>query len=67
MAFVRRALDHCFRFMDGYRKGLTGPMLEYAVKKYKSRRRLSSSLLLESVEKRYLIKEETMMRFNRSK
>ena len=22
-----------FRFMDGYRKGLTGPVLEYAVKK----------------------------------
>ena len=64
ISFVRRALDHCFRFMDGYRKGLTGPVLEYAVKKYKSRRRLSSSLLLENVEKEYLIKQETMMRFN---
>ena len=67
VAFVRRALDHCIRFMDGYRKGLTGPVLEYAVKKYKSHRRLSSSLLLENVEKEYLIKQETMMRFKRSK
>ena len=55
VAFVSRALDHCFRFMDGYgyRKGLTGPVLEYAVKKYKSHRRLSSLLLLENVEKEY--------------
>ena len=55
------------RSMDGYRKGLTGPVLEYAVKKCKSHRRLSSSLLLENVEKKYLIKQETMMRFKRSK
>ena len=30
-----RALDHCFGLMDGYCKGLTGPVvLEYAVRKY---------------------------------
>ena len=40
---VRKALDHCFRFMDGYRKGLTRPVPDY------------------------LIKQETMMRFKRSK
>ena len=51
IAFVSRAVDHCFRFMDGYRKGLTGPVLEYAVKKYKSHRRLSTSLKLVMVEK----------------
>ena len=56
-----------FRFMDGYRKGLTGPVLEYALKNYKSHRRLCSTLLLENVEKEYLIKQETMMRFKRSK
>ena len=54
------------RSMDGYRKGLAGPVLEYAVKKCKSHRRLSSSLLLENVEKEYIIKQETMMRFKRS-
>ena len=37
--------------MDGYRKGLTGPVLEYAVKKYKSHRRLFSSLLVETLRK----------------
>ena len=35
--------------MDRYRKDLTGPVLEYPVKKYKSHRRLSSSLQLEKV------------------
>jgi hypothetical protein len=37
-AFHRRAVQHCFRYMDAYRKGLTGPLLEYAVKKYRSHR-----------------------------
>ena len=36
IAYVRRAFDHCLRFMNGYRLGLTGAVLEYAVKKYKS-------------------------------
>ena len=53
--------------MDGYRKGLTGPVLEYALKNYKSHRRLCSTLLLENVEKEYLIKQEAMMKFKRSK
>ena len=61
MALVPRAVDHCFRFMDGYRKGLTGPVLEFAVKKYKSHRRLSTSLQLEKVEKDFRMKQETMM------
>ena len=61
IALVPRAVDHCFRFMDGYRKGLTGPVLEFAVKKYKSHRRLSTSLQLEKVEKDFRMKQETMM------
>ena len=35
LAFVRRASRHCLRYMDGYRAGLVGPELDYAVKKYK--------------------------------
>ena len=27
--FVRKAFDHCLRFMHGYRSGLVGPVLEY--------------------------------------
>jgi hypothetical protein len=33
LAFVRRAAQHCFRFMQGYRHGLSGSILEYAVRK----------------------------------
>jgi hypothetical protein len=40
LPFIKRVANHCFRFMDGYRLGLTGPMLDYAVKKYKGHRRL---------------------------
>ena len=32
IAFVRRAFNHCLRFMAGYRVGLTGAVLEYAIK-----------------------------------
>ena len=31
ISFVRKAFDHCLRFMHGYRSGLVGPVLEYAV------------------------------------
>ena len=41
IAFLWKAFNHCLRFMHGYRSGLVGPVLEYAVKKYKSHRRLS--------------------------
>ena len=48
-AFVRRAFDHCVRFMNGYRYGLTGAVLKYAVKKFKSHRRLSFVTMLQTV------------------
>ena len=38
LAFVKRASQHCLRYMDGYRAGLVGPELDYAVKKYKGHR-----------------------------
>ena len=65
IAYVRRASDHCLRFMAGYRVGLTGVVLEYAVKKYKSHRRLSSSINLESFENEYVTKKRTQMTFKR--
>ena len=67
IAYVRRAFDHCLRFMAGYRVGLTGAVLEYAVKKYKSHRRLSSSINLESIENEYVTKKRTQMTFKRCK
>ena len=62
IAFLRRAVDNCFRFMDGYRKGLTCPVLEYAVKVHKSHLRISTSLQQEKVEEDFQLKQETMMR-----
>ena len=38
ISFVKRASRHCFRYMDGYRLGLTGPELDYAIRKYKGHR-----------------------------
>ena len=49
IAFVRRAFNHCLRFMAGYRVGLTGAVLEYAIKKCKSHRRLSPNLKLDTI------------------
>ena len=39
IAYARKASDHCLRFLDGNRYGLTDVALEYVVKKYKSHRR----------------------------
>ena len=36
--FVRKASDRCFRYMSGYRKGLTGAALEYTVKRFRGHR-----------------------------
>lgn len=37
---AKRSLQHCLRFMDGYRKGLTGKLLQYTVKEYRGHRML---------------------------
>jgi hypothetical protein len=39
LRFIRKIERHCFRYMDGYRYDLKGPMLDYAVKKYTSHRK----------------------------
>jgi len=44
MPCVRRVSRYAFRYMSGYRKGLTGPLLDYAVKKYKGHRRIPLSV-----------------------
>ena len=67
IAFVGRAFDHCLRFMNGYRDGLTGAVLEYAVKKYKSHRRLSPSINLNTIEEEYWEKKKTQTTFKRCK
>ena len=49
ISFVPKAFDHRSLFMHGYRSGLFGPILEYAVKKYKSHRRLSPTIRLDEI------------------
>ena len=39
-AFCRRVSRHCFRTMGAYRLGLEGPLLDFAVKKYSSHRKI---------------------------
>jgi hypothetical protein len=40
LSFVRRVARHCYRTMDAYRQGLDGLLLDYALKVYKSHRRI---------------------------
>ena len=42
----------------GYRVGLAGAALEYAVKKYKSHRRLSAPINLATLDEEYKTKKE---------
>jgi len=60
--FVKRCARHCFRYMNGYRLSLTGPLLDYAVKKYKSHRMIPP----ESVEeiKKAFAKEQEKKKTN---
>ena len=44
---IRRNARTCYRWMDAYRKGLSTPMAQYAVKKYSSHRRIPAHLDLE--------------------
>ncbi len=45
IAYVRRSAQHCLRFMDGYRNGLEGPELDYAMKKFSGKRRIPLELI----------------------
>ena len=51
--FVRRASDRCFRYMSGYRLGLAGAPLEYAMKQFKGHRCLPVEKTLLSFEGAY--------------
>ena len=44
---IRRYAWLAFRYMDAYRKGLSGEVAERAVKQYKSHRRISENQMLE--------------------
>ncbi|GES96660.1 hypothetical protein RCL_jg14675.t1 [Rhizophagus clarus] len=42
---IRKFSRKCWRYMDLYRKGIDGKLVEYAVKKYKSHRRIPEGVL----------------------
>ena len=48
--FVRRAQQHCLRYMSAYRLGLTGAALEYTVRIYKCHRSIPSKRTREQLE-----------------
>lgn len=48
--FFKKAYIHCLRYMDGYRQGYHGPLLDYAMKKYKGHRHIPSDRMLKLQE-----------------
>jgi len=50
ISFIRRAARSCLRFMDAYRRGLTGPLLEYAMKKYSGHRRIPAGVTVAAIQ-----------------
>ncbi|CAG8771624.1 7277_t:CDS:2, partial [Rhizophagus irregularis] len=44
---IRKFSRKCWCYMDLYRKGIDGKLVEYAIKKYKSHRRISECVLEE--------------------
>ena len=46
VSLIRKHSRRAFRFMDAYRKGLTGVAAAFAVKKYSSHRRIPNQVLL---------------------
>ena len=44
LSSVRKYSRSCFRFMSGYRLGLEGPLLDYAMKRYTGHRRIPEGI-----------------------
>ncbi|GET00739.1 hypothetical protein GLOIN_2v1792152 [Rhizophagus clarus] len=44
---IRKFSRKCWRYMDLYRKGIDGKLVEYAMKKYKSHRKILKDVLEE--------------------
>ena len=67
----RRSSRFCFRFMDGYRRGLEGPLLDWANKRFRGKRCLPPSLTNESLVAQYewykALKKEKKSKIRRRK
>ena len=67
----RRSSRFCFRFMDGHRRGLEGPLLDWANKRFRGKRCLPPSLTNESLVAQYewykALKKEKKSKIRRRK
>jgi hypothetical protein len=52
LAFVKRAARFYLRFMSGYREGLSGPLLDFTMKKYKCHRTIPPGIV-DTVTKQF--------------
>ena len=66
ISFVRKVSRHCFRYMTGYRLGLHGPELEFAMKKYKSHRRIPADEL-QHIREQFVQKREQKIEIEKEK
>ena len=65
LSFIKRASRHCQRFMEGYRAGLKGPLLDYAMKRYRGHRTITAEqvrVITEEFDKKQAIKREQQLR-----
>ena len=61
LSFVRRTAKHCLRYMDAYRAGLEGSLLDFVVKKYKSHRSVTPE---QAAEIKLAFEEWTLKQMN---
>jgi len=66
VTFIRRTERHCLKRMEGYRQGLSGPFLDFIMKKQKSHRTIDKEGIelarAEFVKKYPKMREATILR-----
>jgi transposase len=65
LAFVRTAYNHCDRFMSGYMMNIEGPLLDFAMKKYKGHRRFPNHLIDNEEDKLNKLKDDYLKHCNK--
>lgn len=58
IASIRRWFRLSDRFRDSYKRGLTGRLADFAVRKYKSHRRLPDSIVVKELEEEFKLKKK---------
>jgi hypothetical protein len=65
LRFVQKVARHCERFMEGYRVGLKGPVLDYAMTKYRGHRAIPAAeiqLIRDEFKDYQTIKKENQLK-----